>query len=54
MTKKQVKNLVIIIILILWAIWPGHRMKREEQAVQENDRKADEYFEKIDSVDKLN
>ncbi|HKR03955.1 MAG TPA: hypothetical protein VJY62_04900 [Bacteroidia bacterium] len=53
MTKKQIKNLVIILILILWAIWLGQRMKSEEQAVKENDRKADEYFEKQDSLNKI-
>ena len=30
-----------------------YRMRREEEAVREMDKQADEYFEKLDSLNKI-
>jgi len=49
--KKQIRNLVVIILLTLWSAWVGYRMKIEDDYTRVMDAKTDAYF---DSIEKTN
>jgi hypothetical protein len=50
--KRKAKTVFIFFILIIWAMWLGYRLRREDNAIKENDAKADAYFDSIDAVNK--
>ncbi|MFI5218237.1 MAG: hypothetical protein ACHQNT_02025 [Bacteroidia bacterium] len=49
-TKNKLLKLIIAVIFFCWMLWLGYRLRRQEDAIKENDAKADAYFDSINKV----
>ncbi len=50
MKKNTIQKIIAAILFLCWMGWIGHQLRQQEIAIEENDKAADLYFEKLDSL----